>query len=669
MSPAGNGAAVAIPPGPPGSGAETIAALIPAAIKIADLEEVYRKLALKVGADRKAAGQPDSVVAWEVVTLAGGDIEVLKLEACRDAEAGGFLVGLAEGLAKSALTDAPLQEVLDLLEAARRLQAGTSGYGYMHAITATARGFLDATLIDRLPSIMRATAAVKHGMNVIGTAFLVGPDTVLSAAHVALDDNGQLKPNLSFVFSDPASATAAARSFSPRPQNPMAFSPAYGQYPNAKRVLDPDSDQHLDYVLVRLTGRVNGIKPIDLAPAPQQDSAAHVFIFGYRGGSAINVDVFTGITAKNPGKRFIHMLNAVPGMSGAPCIGPSGVVIGLHEAGFQIQPDLHENRAVDANHVLQDIVARTNKAKPLTPLNSATDYGIYDPALRLGWAKRGQLLAGAEHAEAWTRAVVNIGDPAPASGGAVREFHPLFNSGTELVTWARGVMEGTNFRRVAKVSPARRGVGASFAVDRLAAALDDPKQLFRYSVINAGPKLPHEILGVTADDDPARPIAGWTKYDVVAQAMAKIDKEGAKGKPIFVAIDFGGVGVTDQALDTWIEFIGAIIRRDGMRLILVAPPAGQDLTAGTKLPDGNDFGAGDLKAIDVRVPDEGDVLDCLRGLSAALGKPPPTTADIAAAKTIWTTETALVPVPADMAAVYAVWLVLRVMLTRNMVEG
>jgi hypothetical protein len=119
---------------------------------------------------------------------------------------------------------------------------------------------------------------------------------------------------------------------------------------------------------------------------------------------------------------------------------------------------------------------------------------------------------------------------------------------------------------------------------------------------------------VTADNDPARPIAGWTKYDVVAQAMAKIDKEGVKDKPIFVAIDFGGVSVTDDALDTWIEFISAIIRRDGMRLILVKSPPGQDLTAGTKLPDGNDFGAGDLKAIDVKVPDEGDVLECLRGL-------------------------------------------------------
>ena len=41
-----------------------------------------------------------------------------------------------------------------------------------------------------------------------------------------------------------------------------------------------------------------------------------------------------------------------------------------------------------------------------------------------------------------------------------------------------------------------------------------------------------------------------------------------------------------------------------MRLILVAPPPGQDLTAGTKLPDGNDFGAGDLKAIDVKLSGE-----------------------------------------------------------------
>jgi Trypsin-like peptidase domain len=235
---------------------------------------------------------------------------------------------------------------------------------------------------------MRATAAVKDGMTVIGTGFLVGPDTVLTAAHVALDGAGKLKPNLAFLFSDP-SVAAEGRSFRPKSQDPVAFSPAYGQPPLTKRNLDPDSDQHLDYVLLRLTGRVNGIKPIDIAPAPQQNSGAHVFIFGYRGGTAVSADVFAGIMAKTPGKRFIHTLNTVGGMSGSPCIGPSGEAIGLHEAGFEIQQNgekFFENRAVDASHVLQDILARSTKPKPLAPLASATDYGIYDPALRLGWA-------------------------------------------------------------------------------------------------------------------------------------------------------------------------------------------------------------------------------------------------------------------------------------------
>lgn len=655
------------------SDAEKIAELIPDVIQIADLERVYAKLILKVAADRKRAGAPQNVDAWEVVTLAGGDLAALKLAACQAAEAGGFLAGLAEGLGQLANLLASESEPT-ATQVNNLMRAAVGGYGYMQAIAAANRGYLNPALIDKLPHIMRATGYVSAGA-IIGTAFLVGPDTVLTAAHVAFDAAGQLRPNLRFTFADPADEAPRPRHFEPKPgQSLVSHSPAYGTFPNARRVLSMDADNHLDYAVIRLASRVNGIKPIEIAPQPQNTSGANVFIFGYHGGNAMRVDVFAGITTRTPGKRFIHALNAVQGMSGSPCIGPSGHAIGVHEAGFQTVRNgetLIENRAVDARHIYGHILASTGTNRPLAPLNSATDYGIYNAAARQAWAKRGQELAGPQFADAWKRAVLSIGDPAPSSDGAVLAFHPLFDSGSErVVEWARRIREKTTFQRVASITSTRRGAGASFAIDRLAAVLDDQGQLFRYDVSQGGAKAPHEILGVAAGPDPARPEAGWTKYDLVTAAIDLIDNISGNNKPVFVAIDLATSALTDDALDIWTAFVHALIAREDVGLLLISPPPGLDLTAGAKLPDGTAFDAmSDLQAIEIGVPNDGHIVNCLRALSTALSKPPPSANDLAAAKASWIAATGSANVPVELAAVQAVWLVLSVMAAHGLVQG
>lgn len=655
------------------SDAEKIAELIPDVIQIADLERAYTKIALKVAADRKRDGKPEDIDAWQVIALAGSDLASLKLAACRAAQAGGFLAGLAERVAQIAnavasTLEPTAKQVHDLL------QIAVGGYGYMQAISAADRDSLNPDLIDKLPLIMRATSYVASAGKIIGTAFLVGPDTVLTAAHVAMGPQ-RLMPDLRFTFADPADAAPRPRHFVPKPgQALVAHSPAYGTPPHTKRHLDDDSDQCLDYALVRLANRVNGIKPIEIAVERQSDSGASIFIFGYRAGTAISPDVFAGIKAKMPGKRFIHLLNTVRGMSGSPCIGPSGHAIGLHEAGFEIIEDgieLVENRAVDARYIYEHILESTGKTKPLAPLNSATDYGIYSAAARQAWAKRGQELAGPQFADAWKRAVLSIGDPAPSSDGAVLEFHPLFNSGSErVVDWARRIREKTIFQRVASIASTQRGAGASFAIDRLAAVLDDQGQLFRYDVSQGGVKAPHEILGVAAGPDPARPEAGWTKYDVVTAAIDLIDNISGNNKPVFVAIDLATSALTDDALDIWTAFVHALIAREDVCLLLVSPPPGLDLTAGAKLPDGTAFDPmSDLQAIEIGVPNDGHIVNCLRALSTALSKPAPSASDLAAAKTRWTAVTGSANVPADIASVQAVWLALSVMAAHGLVQG
>jgi Trypsin-like peptidase domain len=649
---------------PPSATAEQIAALIPAEITISDIERAYRPLMEKAMADQARGGRRQIIDDWPVIALPGDD-EAIKIAACRAAESGGFLGGLAEQLAHIAIAfsrdPAATKRRIDKLLAAAR-----GKYAYMEAVEANARAFLSAELFLKLPSIVRATALVKEDALAVGTAFLVGPDLVLTSEHVVVDpQTAELKKRITFVFSERSGSKPVVRLFQPRSDKPIiASSPRYGTFPLTDWTLTASADARLDYALVRLSARVTGIDPIELSDLVQADNPNNVFIFGYRGGSDLAADASSeGITVKQPGRRFVHKLRTVPGMSGSPCVGPLGTAIGLHEAG-RLSDAKAENRAVDLKHVFDDIVRRLKNKNPLAPLNSSTDYGIYNSALRRAWAKRGQALAGAE-LEAWRAAVESLGDPAPSSDGPVRAFHPLLDSGSQLlVEWARKVLEKRSRTRVAAVTPKGRGVGASFAIDRLVASLDDSSRLVRYDLGLS--KEPRELLGVAAAPDPLRPLEGWTRHDLVAEAMRRI----ADDRPVFVVIDFGSTSLAALALDMWAAFVAELVARSGINLVLVNPPTALELSGMTG-PNGVQFDpATELQRVEIDVPDDGKVMDCLFELARASGKRPPTQNDLAAAKTDWTAVAgSLSSPPPQLAAVYAVWLVLRVMNRLGMVEG
>jgi hypothetical protein len=274
------------------------------------------------------------------------------------------------------------------------------------------------------------------------------------------------------------------------------------------------------------------------------------------------------------------------------------------------------------------------------------------------------VLAGAQ-LEAWKAAIEKLGDPAPSSDGPVRAFHPLLDSGSQLlVEWARRVLEKRNRKRIAAVMPKGRGVGASFAIDRLVAALDDSSRVVRYDLSLA--KEPHEILGVAAAPDPVRPLEGWTRHDVVAEAMRRI----ADDRPVFVVIDFGSTSLTALALDTWAAFVAELVARNSINLVLVNPPTSLGLP-GMKGPNGVQFNpATELQRIEIDAPDDDKVMDCLFAFATACGRPEPTQNDLAAAKTDWIAVAgSLSTPPLELTAVYSVWLVLSVMNKLSMVEG
>jgi hypothetical protein len=132
----------------------------------------------------------------------------------------------------------------------------------------------------------------------------------------------------------------------------------------------------------------------------------------------------------------------------------------------------------------------------------------------------------------------------------------------------------------------------------------------------------------------------------------------------------GGSALTDEALDIWTAFVHALIARENVCLLLVSPPPGQDLTVGAKLPDATAFDPmSDLLAIEIGPPNDGHVVNCLRALCSALGKPAATAAHLAAAKAQWAAITGSADLPAELAAVQAVWLVLSVMAALGLVQG
>ena len=168
--------------------------------------------------------------SWEVLVADAG--EQVILATCSEAAGGGFIDRLGRAVANW-----EHDQGRDPSEIAAMLDR-TSGFGLMQAMTNQQRGFMDASILMPMLQASNACAIVFEAGEQIGTAFLVRPDLVMTAAHVVMAANGAswahtLRPDLQFSFKARENRSADERvKVLPAPNALVDHSPPHGTPPN-----------------------------------------------------------------------------------------------------------------------------------------------------------------------------------------------------------------------------------------------------------------------------------------------------------------------------------------------------------------------------------------------------------------------------------------------------
>jgi hypothetical protein len=213
--------------------------------------------------------------------------------ACREAQNGGLLVELALRITRAEVN------VLGRSQADADSIVGKIVIDASNAQGRLQRLIQDGALLGRetlegVLAVDGATALVYRNGKVVGTAFLVGPDLVLTSAHVVMSDDGnafldRLATDLSFSFLAFAGSTTKPVTAAPNSIKPLeASSLPWGRPPDLL-FMPPDtgSPNCLDYALVRLDRQITHLKPLALDLPPQPERHDHLVVLGFAGGTAM----------------------------------------------------------------------------------------------------------------------------------------------------------------------------------------------------------------------------------------------------------------------------------------------------------------------------------------------------------------------------------------------
>lgn len=514
---------------------------------------------------------------WEVV-VATAPAAALKLAACKAAQDGGFLDQLANSIANwEQRMGRPADDIVTMLD-------DICHSGFMQGMTDQQRGFMRADILLPLVQARDACAIVFRtgpaSEQQLGTAFLVRPDMVLTAAHVVMDisDDGrqwksELKSGLAFRF--------RARPNQPQ-QNLVEVKPAsnaalvsfalpYGEPPNhLSRSLDAVAAEYLDYALIRLEQRVNHLSPVNVADHATVKQGRPCWAFGYPGGNALmmDVDVVTEVNADSG--RWLHCANSAEGMSGGCCVNHEGEVVGLHEGTLEIARSgvrIRRNRGISIGAIRN--VQRRGGKDPLAQAASAPGLEFEDAALVDGWYRAGQLLAGDAGAGAWRASVrAALGGLDPEDTAALPEFHPWF---------ARGEVE----KWIDSPDPAERlclvhgepGVGKSFCIHLLRGKLDPYADLVVFNPTQTNDMSWRDATGQAsaADASDYRTAAATVRYRAIDSFLGELRERSANGaRTCYVAIDFGPEGRPDRfAGSSWVELVATLAAAGWIRVLLI----------------------------------------------------------------------------------------------------
>lgn len=480
-----------------------------------------------------------SVLSAEVPPVDEDAIRKLRKTACLEAVGVDVLGPLALSICKVQLEIWP--EMTDSANSLIRLIESQNAGGRMQALVApggllTRDTLLGALAVDAATAVVYRKDRATGSNDVVGTAFLVAPDLVLTAAHVVLRplqnafDPQALADETSFSFRVYSGNTGKEPVVAyPAISAPLeATSLPWGVPPNTLFVPPkPGSSAQLDFALVRLDREIRHVSPLDIRSPPSLAANDALVVLGFPGGTAMRWHV--GAIAEVGTERIKHHANALPGMSGSCCINVLGQPAALHEGSlasntFALGGDkgpAGTNRAVCLTAIRNAML--TGPADPLLKGTKSAALDFHDEAMVRRWAKAGLRLAPVHMHDAWRKLVREVAGVGPDEPGAVPGFHPWFRRDT-FESWIDRNSKGANAPERLCLVAGDAGTGKSFLASILRARLggDEPVVISATETTAWSWRAAIEKWGVEVGGAGLRPEAGMQMHEEAPRAAYTI---------------------------------------------------------------------------------------------------------------------------------------------------
>lgn len=505
-----------------------------------------------------------------------------------------LIVGVERNKARP---EAELQEILERIGAS----------GTAHAVVDRARGLIPVTLFGVLDRLAQAIGFVEivdgNKFTVIGTAFLVRRDVVITCAHVAFEPKGKddrivtelpLRniSRISFPTTPAGPQDAQLSSTNPLLTHSEAHMIEVGKL---DRKVTAAARNRLDFALLRLDRPIDRVEPIDFTGKDVAADGRLSFLIGFPAHKEAVFDANPIVRSEAVGGRLIHMINSVPGMSGGCVIGDTGVPIGIHEGsipklkanGTPEDPvqgrEQVENRAVLLKAITDDIKTRSPELLALAP---PVGLVMQEEALVTRLGRRGaQLLADRASEPGWENLWATITRPGPAGPWTA---HPWFTDRARgrIEKWfVEAAGASATKSRVAFIN-GERGSGKTFMIDVLKRIVPNAStDVIRVAWTEGDTTLGTiaKQLAASPDVSGTRTTDGHERYEnvpAIVEALASyglpVSTRAIRGRPLFIAIDAGdGTGSLTEP-ESWIELVVALSRQPWARVVLCGLPT--DLT-------------------------------------------------------------------------------------------